>query len=73
MTTIRDVERRPGFQTLTSHIIFRELQPANDLWEKLSKGGEKEQCGSLNDRFPPNAGLYRAPTASTGIVSLVFE
>ena len=34
----------------TSNIVPRE-EDVDELWEKLSKGGEKGQCGWLKDKY----------------------
>ena len=39
------------FSQAISFFVNCEIQEVNDLWEKLSEGGEKEQCGSLKDKF----------------------
>jgi len=42
--------RSPG--PATSFLVNCESQEeVDDLWEKLSVGGEKEQCGRLKDKF----------------------
>ena len=40
------------FSEAISLVVNCETQPEIDeLWEKLSKGGEKSQCGWLKDRY----------------------
>jgi predicted 3-demethylubiquinone-9 3-methyltransferase (glyoxalase superfamily) len=40
------------FSPAISFFVNCETQEeVNDLWEKLSEGGEKEQCGWLKDKF----------------------
>ena len=40
------------FSPATSFLLNCESQEeVDDLWEKLSVGGEKEQCGWLKDKF----------------------
>jgi len=40
------------FSPAISFLVNCETQEElDDLWEKLSEGGEKEQCGWLKDRF----------------------
>jgi predicted 3-demethylubiquinone-9 3-methyltransferase (glyoxalase superfamily) len=40
------------FSPAISFLIDCETQEElDDLWEKLSEGGEKEQCGWLKDKF----------------------
>jgi predicted 3-demethylubiquinone-9 3-methyltransferase (glyoxalase superfamily) len=40
------------FSEAISLVVNCETQPeVDDLWEKLSKGGEKGQCGWLKDRY----------------------
>ena len=54
MTTTHGLKWRSDFQILASHIISCELQSQEELdglWEKLSEGEEKEQCGWLKDKF----------------------
>jgi len=38
----------PAISFLVNHDTQEEV---DDLWEKLSEGGEKEQCGWLKDKF----------------------
>ncbi|HEY0791336.1 MAG TPA: VOC family protein, partial [Chthoniobacterales bacterium] len=40
------------FSPAISFFVKRETQPEIDeLWEKLSEGGEKQRCGWLKDKF----------------------
>jgi predicted 3-demethylubiquinone-9 3-methyltransferase (glyoxalase superfamily) len=40
------------FSPAISFFVSCETQEeVNDLWEKLSEGGEREQCGWLRDKF----------------------
>jgi predicted 3-demethylubiquinone-9 3-methyltransferase (glyoxalase superfamily) len=40
------------FSPAISFLVNRNTQEeVDDLWEKLSEGGEKEQCGWLKDKF----------------------
>lgn len=40
------------FSPAISFFVRCETQEeVNDLWEKLSEGGEREQCGWLRDKF----------------------
>jgi predicted 3-demethylubiquinone-9 3-methyltransferase (glyoxalase superfamily) len=41
-----------AFSPAISFFVQRETQPEIDeLWEKLSEGGEKQRCGWLKDKF----------------------
>lgn len=41
-----------NFSPAISFLVNRQTQEEiDDLWEKLSDGGEKEQCGWLKDKF----------------------
>ena len=41
-----------NFSPAISFFVDCETQEeVDDLWEKLSEGGEKEQCGWLKDKF----------------------
>ena len=41
-----------NFSPAISFLVNRETQKeVDDLWEKLSDGGQKEQCGWLRDKF----------------------
>ena len=47
-------ERRTAVQVHRGHLVRRELRDArevDELWEKLSEGGQTQQCGWLKDKF----------------------
>ena len=53
-TTIRRVKRRASLQIHRGNIVCRELrdqEEMDELWEKLSEGGEKVECGWLKDKY----------------------